>query len=1249
MILFLAGCFADYEPNPFADKCDWVPTASDTGPGPCVDPEGGGSGGGGGGSSGLTVTQVPIAASCDAPEGRTDALAASFVLESPMVAGARTVARGFVVLGGEDDAGGLLSDLWVFDTGALTTGGCPWIELDASTAIGGISGGSMVFDEVDASFAVVGGWREVGGSTRVASKARYRIDATTGTITSAGEIPSVAYTQVVLGDNTYTPFDSADANGDSCGATGLRVCGAEGWETTLGTCLLSAGDAVALAACCDAMWASVTRNQVDPCADGTLCSSGGDVTHPGCVEDPNCTDGESQVDGATASHAELAQLAGVWDPIAAQAWWFGGTTGCEGDCGTFEDVFALDGTGTESATAANVDPVFHGDAGSMVSDGTIQSVHYPTDYPDGGFIGRRGAAAVVTGAHWDIEARAWEGSTSVALVGGTTHQAIGPGVQNVLDCASYLCNVCQEWVADWQPVAPPASGPHPGIVSGDAAVVVFDGSGWTTTSIDIGERMRLAAAPFDDDRALFIGGETSLGASEGVYLVDMATGAVDDYLSTTDMGGREGAVAVFDRLDRAAYIFGGAGSDNAVYVATDGTQLVDGANMTLSLVEEDGTTDAAAVEIAIGWDGSTWAAGATESWAVSCTTDCFADRLAVTVPTRDDYATLTMEISWADDPGTVWTLTAESATVDSPESGQTTVSFPLPRILTNGDRVKLHGGWVPHNVSRPAIAGCVAQAPHAGCQFPVGGDSARVFHGIPFLPTLALNSVAIETTFTVPEGSTPVAPGERVDASTFGRFEGRELGSAAVLGPEFLVFDELDWQRHVPGSGTLGLDVWADPGLVLSGDTAAYLAATTGEVSMLGDLAWLETRYGPVRNGGWHMIWLRADAGIIAASTTAGITLQFVGNPGGTMRAEKDWRYNTIHELGHEWFAAWNGEGKRVEAAARWLHEGLATLTGLMRVPSALYYSKLQGNTFRADPLPAMELAYQTANYADLFWCQGIRNDLDSDATEAFVQYEIGAYTWMQIYATWRADGGTDADFWTQVQAIAATEPTDAAEVEAAVNLLVGPTFYTEWVKTGRKGLPLLALDAWGPADGVYDPTGPTPFTVRVSQVQQAMYTTTNGCPDNAAVSTSVPYMLACGTEVDPSLAPFTECHTSVTSVLSELPSILAAEFEDITLTPSTGLGTLDPYPAKVALLANDALLPDNLLTAGMESTYAYGRQWRWFLVCEDADTTSCGADADADTFPAETDCDDGANTTFPGASPPGPGPYSDNNCDGWQ
>lgn len=456
-----------------------------------------------------------------------------------MVIGTRAIPRGFVVLGGEDEAGDLLSDLWVFDTGALTTGLCPWVELDSGTAIGGIASGSMVFDEADASFVVVGGWREVGGSTRVASKARYRIDAMTAGLTDAGEIPSVSYTQVVLGDGTHTLFDSSAANGDSCGAAGLRVCGATGWETTLGTCLIdAAADAVAATACCEAMWDSVTRYLVDPCADGTLCSSGGDVTHPGCEADPYCTDDVGQVDGLTASHAELAELAGVWDPIDAKAWWFGGTTGCEGDCATFDDVFALDGTGAESATAVNADPVFHGDAASIVADGTIQSVEYPADYPEGGLIGRRGATAVVTGAHWDIQARAWEGTTSVALIGGTTHQAIGPGVQNVLDCASSLCGVCQEWVAEWQPVAPPAAGPHPGIVSGDATVVSFDGSGWTTRSIDIGERMRVAAAPFDGDRALLIGGETSLGASEGVYLVDMATGAVDDYLSTTDMGGR---------------------------------------------------------------------------------------------------------------------------------------------------------------------------------------------------------------------------------------------------------------------------------------------------------------------------------------------------------------------------------------------------------------------------------------------------------------------------------------------------------------------------------------------------------------------------------------------------------------------------------------------------------------------------------------------------------------------------------------
>jgi hypothetical protein len=351
--------------------------------------------------------------------------------------------------------------------------------------------------------------------------------------------------------------------------------------------------------------------------------------------------------------------------------------------------------------------------------------------------------------------------------------------------------------------------------------------------------------------------------------------------------------------------------------------------------------------------------------------------------------------------------------------------------------------------------------------------------------------------------------------------------------------------------------------------------------------------------------------------------------------------------MAHAWIGYWSGGRTSRAEDVRWLTEGGATLLEYMRLPTETWGSAIDTSLFPTHQQDGYIAARAIASRS----CSGLPSDLERDASDNGVAYEMGSYTLAELYYTYLGETHTDAQFWTAFAMLFYANPDEIGpgEVDAWITTTMGLTdFYGEWVVAGRVGTPLLALD-WtaGTATDTAD-TGASGVVdiATVSQVQGDMYSMAHGCVDDAPVFTEVPYYLGCQLTADATVMPFAECGATESVLSATKPELLTSASAAITLTRSSSLGTSEPYPADVALLSNDALLPDVVPTAGGAGTGAGVRAWRWFLICAPGDTT-CGADTDVDGYSAGSDCDDTDATVHLGASSGVPGAV-DYNCDGW-
>ena len=223
-------------------------------------------------------------------------------------------------------------------------------------------------------------------------------------------------------------------------------------------------------------------------------------------------------------------------------------------------------------------------------------------------------------------------------------------------------------------------------------------------------------------------------------------------------------------------------------------------------------------------------------------------------------------------------------------------------------------------------------------------------------------------------------------------------------------------------------------------------------------------------------------------------------------------------------------------------------------------------------------------------------------------------------------------------------EALTAADIEAALGVVGPPTFYPEWIATGRVGTPLLGITgSVNVANGTID------LVVSQKQASALVDAMNMPYPDFS----DVPLFLGCNSLM--LSIPYATCQAAELQAPVGPPVVLGAG-QSVALS-SFGV-------SRVAVLAGPALLPGQEGFYGMSNgvdpvdrVAEVPSAPTWFTVCPPGNTDPiCAIDADADGWPDAGDCNTTDGLVNPGVVDDGPwitslAPVevgSDMNCDGF-
>jgi hypothetical protein len=447
------------------------------------------------------------------------------------------------------------------------------------------------------------------------------------------------------------------------------------------------------------------------------------------------------------------------------------------------------------------------------------------------------------------------------------------------------------------------------------------------------------------------------------------------------------------------------------------------------------------------------------------------------------------------------------------------------------------------------------------------------------------------------------------------------------------------------------LDGGIDPTAGAFGD---YLTETTGDDRPGADLAWLEANIGPLPAWPANALVLRRSEAEERARLAGKPGLAGQANPGMVWLCGADadgvpgydLRSTWIHESTHQILNFRRQSALIYTAEAKWFSEGLPTLAEWMRLTDDPLFSAGDPSNLITGKVSAY---YAAANLADAA-CGFLSDDLEADGASNVTAYEFGGYTASQLIATYGSRGGTLPGFWSEIMGFLDTTYEVRPEtLQTLIGVSLGlPSFYEEWIVAGRIGTPLLAITSIVPDTSGCVDTGdcaPETAAVRITQVQVEQLSRANGCVLDFPTFAEVPYFLSCSAAAGGELA-FGECAATQTELIDTQPQSTSDRITDLTLTRNAAVAAEDVWPVRLAVLANDALLPGWVPTAGYRPL-----QYGTFVVCSRPDDAGCGGDADGDLYGLTADCDDADPSRNPEAAPATFTPISfddDNNCDGW-
>lgn len=1178
----------------------------------------------------------------------------------------------------------ILDDAWIFDLTNRAPGVCPWISLPSTGEIR--YSAAMAWDAANARFVLSGGYTgnstEVGATDAVVTASPAQLAAGSGWSTLAS-LPDIEYRSSSLSD---AEGSQPEFYPDMMCAGGPREVPCTLSSGTLAAMVAGAfyDDDVTAAFCVDGKFDAETYVTgwawALPCEDTYECvpdvgdptSKANTVYGEACAEDPACTDSEWFSAWDAVNQPGLAEHGMVVNPTTGDLVVAMGTTGCAGDCSYWDDLSALDADTDDARAMANSDPIIAISGSSATLTNGVHSATIPADeFPTTSSYGRRAAATAPVGLQWDYSNRSLGGSPSLFAYGGTLGQDLGKGRQHQLICENdegdnmAVCDdFCIHLKSSWIEGDPAFTGANDGMVTGGHTVSVLDAAGtaWTGQG-DPGGANYAAATWFGGDQVAVWGGSDEAGDSDDLFIWDTVSQGVSVYADNRPWGPRSGGSAAYDPIEQTAFFFGGS-ADSEVYGYTaDPITAGQDANLTVgrwaSGVVEPGKLDAG-----ISYDGTNWGASGEFGLQLECpeATDCFAHDVSIIVAaeTLAELVSIWVKVTYADS-ATEYDLTPYLFTVLG--AGYSRVDVRVPRVLTDGMAVHVEAGWTAGVATRAAFGGCREYNRRLGtlCSYQTGNpptDGAPderttvvLLKGTPLYPAALTDThVELTTTYTLPTGWQGVAPGDTESPGTsFSTVTPVQYTDKAAEPTVLLASNGLTWLQSVATATGDEIHVWGDSGIAYTAGTDNdYPIRTTGNDSPGADVNWLETTVAPFPEGDRHLIVLRRSE---AQDRPTGLWLggwappglHFAFRYGADGTADVGLRSTVIHELAHGVLSP--QEIMRDVRSARWLLEGPATLLEWARLPLAP-----AGTLVPAPPVNGREVMYYVAQQLALDTCAPDLGDLVADE-RARVRYDYGAYTFAQLYWTYRASGRSDTEFWSKfISYLESTSEVDAYSISQFITVDLGlPDFYRQWVKKDRVGTPLLAITALYPDTSSCTDTGlcdPAGVEVQISQVQIHQITAANGCPTNAELFTNVPYFFRCYTPETASSLPLEGCVNGWTDFDSEVPSVSSAATESRYLPTNSAYEGIAPFPLELQLLSNDAMLPGSLPFAGYRNTADGGRK-RVFRLCDTPTDPACGTDVDGDLFQSRADCDDADITVNMGASPL-PLDQPDNNCDGW-
>ncbi|MEQ1564527.1 MAG: hypothetical protein ABMA64_02730 [Myxococcota bacterium] len=674
---------------------------------------------------------------CAVPEPRRFHAMAWFHAADPVEVGDWFVERGFVVVGGiAVTDGSYLDDLWLYDLTNWRPTGCPWVQVRGAGAVPGatgVAGASLVYDEDLQQFHLIGGHRENAG-TKAASAAIDVLDiedVAVGAFVSQDLLEPLTYSTWEEGDpECATPHDAQcfDLGDPACPLLdSVAVDGCSGaalgpWNVP--GCNDQTGESPP--------WPQA-YNGCFPDTDQTVAP---DAPDPLCNAAATGLGGDSyRVDRAVAG---LSQFATLFDPLSLPAsaggttWIVGGTTGCTGTCAAWLDLAASDRRPTPAPTlsVANFEGVveLRGGVWTGVSDlGMGPWKVPPYTSPAGVSVewwaeateGPRFSAGVLTGRRWDPDDKRWVAvpeSEGYWLVGGTMAQKVGPRAKHAVELHDGLWNAADpnDCFDDLWPSAdrweenPPATSFFPDL-DGDGVVeeaeagvatgiVKIDGDVLVDAHVVAPPPPRLyqaAAVAVEEDAFVVVGGatyDTPAGTDE-VWVVDADPALAHPVASVVaaepgQSEARFGAGAVFDPIERRAYVFGGGATSDVFRVYAEANAVVADVGSAYEVLEADveyafvpdpgAPTPADPGYLARG----TWAETVSYRMRHTCTSPapvagaepprCFADRIALQFGDPDVDGDATLEEK-TDDNVTIEVVRADGA------------RFPMGPRLVEGD------------------------------------------------------------------------------------------------------------------------------------------------------------------------------------------------------------------------------------------------------------------------------------------------------------------------------------------------------------------------------------------------------------------------------------------------------------------------------------------------------------------------------------------------------------------------------------